>query len=148
MKKSILFCAAGLLLSAAVFAQSSEKLTELINTDKATFGQISYLAGVYTGKVAEDADYDTAVKTLSSEGIIGADKTADTEITLAELSYLCMKTTGLKGGLFYSIFPGPRYAFRELKAKNIIPPAADPSEKVTGRDAIAVLNGCLPQDGE
>ena len=125
-----------------------EKVSEIIKTEKTTFGQAAYLVGVYSGSVEESSDYDKAVSALKEKGVISADVDSNKEINLAELSYLCMQTTEMNGGLFYTLFPGPRYAFRELKARGILPALADPGVKVNGRDAIAVLNGCIEEDGE
>ena len=72
----------------------------------------------------------------------------NTPITLSELSFICTKLGNIKGGLFYTIFPSPRYAFRELKAKGILPQNADPDEKPSGRDVVAVFNGCIPSEQE
>lgn len=148
MKKFLFLCAFSMLLSTALFAQSSEKVSEIIKTEKTTFGQAAYLVGVYSGSVEESSDYDKAVSALKEKGVISADVDSNKEINLAELSYLCMQTTEMNGGLFYTLFPGPRYAFRELKARGILPALADPGVKVNGRDAIAVLNGCIEEDGE
>ncbi len=148
MKKLIFLCAVTLLLSAAATAQSSEKLTELINTEKTTYGQAAYLSAVFTGSISENDDYEKAVKTLELQDLLPEGTDPAKEISLQELSYICFKTARFQGGLLYRLFPGPRYAFRELKAKRILPPLADPSEKVSGRDTIALFNGCLPENDE
>ena len=148
MKKliSVFLCAATFCFCAA--AQSSEKLTELIGTNKATYGQTAYLCEVYSGKIDESATYEQAFEALKQDNYASEKASADTQITLAELSFICANAADLKGGLFYTLFPSPRYAFRELKAKGIIPMNADPDSKVTGRNVIAVFNGCFPSQTE
>lgn len=49
MKKSLLLLIVAL-LSFSATAQNSEKLTELINSKTATYGQVAYLYGVYSEK--------------------------------------------------------------------------------------------------
>lgn len=148
MKKSLFFCMAVLLAASAVNAQSSSKLTEIINTEKATYGQAAYLSAIYTNAISDEAGYDQAVKKLEEKNILQKGTTSSSPLTLSEASYICAKTADLKGGLFYTLFKNPRYAFRELKAKSIIPAMADPSETLTGRDLIALFNGCVPNDEE
>lgn len=143
MKKMMLICGTLFLLSTGIFAQNSEKITELINTEKTTYGQAAYLTAVFTGAVNESATEEESLKALQAEKFVSENKTADDYITLSELSYIALSVSGKKGGLFYTLFPGPRYALRELKAKGVLPPNADPSATVTGRDTIAVFNGCL-----
>lgn len=138
-----------LVFSAAVFcfcasAQSSQKLTDLIATKNTTYGQVAYLCQVYSGQIEENADYEQAFEQFKESNKIKNNVSANTPITLSELSFICTKLGNIKGGLFYTIFPSPRYAFRELKAKGILPQNADPDEKPSGRDVIAVFNGCIP----
>ena len=146
MKKYLFLFVSALFLTGAAGAQSSEKLTELISTDKATYGQASYLSAVYSGLLSEDADYEEAVKKLAENKILKEGTDPSKAVTLSELSYICTKTAGTKGGLFYTLFPGPRYALRELKAKGIIPDYKDPSSKVSGREVIALFNAVLEQN--
>ena len=56
MKKSLLLLIVAL-LSFSATAQNSEKLTELINSKTATYGQVAYLYGVNSAKIDENASY-------------------------------------------------------------------------------------------
>lgn len=150
MKKIFLpLIATAIILTAPITAQSSEKLSELISTEKATYGQAAYLAEVYSGEIDESASMEEAVQKLIDKNILKSWTNPSAEISLSELSFICAKTAGIKGGLFYTLFPGPRYSLRELKAKSIIPARRDPSSKVTGREMIATFNSVLPvEDGD
>lgn len=138
-----------IILTAPLTAQSSEKLSELIATEKATYGQAAYLSEVYSGEIDESASMEEAVQRLIDKNMLKSGTSPSEKIPLSELSLICAKTAGIKGGLFYTLFPGPRYALRELKAKGIIPALKDPSARVTGREMIAAFNGVLPgEDGD
>src|SRR5574344_2148829 len=144
MKKSLLFCTFTLLFSiGTLYAQSAEQITTILNTDKATYGQIAYIAAVYQGLVPDSADEEQAVKALSKAGIISSSAKPNDVVCLGTVSFICAKATGMKGGLWYTIHPCARYAFRQLKADNIIPATADPAMVITGRDALGIFNGCL-----
>jgi outer membrane protein OmpA-like peptidoglycan-associated protein len=54
-----------------------------------------------------------------------------------------MKSFGLKGGLFYSIFKNSHYAYRELVFRQIIPDSADPEQLVTGEEFLQIVNRVL-----
>jgi outer membrane protein OmpA-like peptidoglycan-associated protein len=57
---------------------------------------------------------------------------ADRAARLDALSLLFMQSFEINGGIFYSIFKNPRYAFREMAHKNFIHGRIDPAMNVTG----------------
>jgi len=148
LKKYLLIFTVAALTASAAFSQSSQKLSEIINTQKATYGQVAYLSAVYSSLIDEEADYSEAVQKLKENNLIKSDTDAASPVKLQDLSYICAKTANLKGGLFYTLTDSPRYALRELKAKGIVPAVKDPSSYVTGREVIAVFNELLSQDNE
>ena len=145
MKKSLLLLIVAL-LSFSATAQNSEKLTELINSKTATYGQVAYLYGVYSEKIDENASYEESFEVLKENFPLKKEISSSSPVTLSELSFICAKLADLKGGIFYTLFSNPHYAFKELQAKEILPENSDPSQKVNGRDVIAIFNGCLSQE--
>lgn len=57
---------------------------------------------------------------------------ADGVAVLSEVSLLIMGAFGIKGGIMYSGFKSPRYAYRELVQQGIIQGRADPDMAVSG----------------
>lgn len=159
MKKLTICFLAGLFVNMAVFAQSSDKMTAIIKSKTLTCGQASYLPALYTNLISEDDSHsvgdlglndtqnNSAFEALKANGYFSSDAKADSEITLAQISSIYMKALQLKGGLFYTITKSKRYAFKELKAKGILPTEADPSMKLSGREAIDIFNSCLELAG-
>ena len=143
MKKRTALAALFLLAGAAAFCQSADSISELLQTEDATYGQAAYLAAVYSGSIAEDASADDAFAAMVDAGYIAANRDAESAIPLKELAKLYAGVTGVRGGLFYTLTHAPRYAFRELKARGVMPQSADPSQHVSGRNTLAVLNGCI-----
>jgi hypothetical protein len=45
----------------------------------------------------------------------------------------------------YRLTGAQRYAFKELKAKGVLPQTADPGMKISGRDAIGILNKLISE---
>ena len=147
MKKLAVALVLVALVSATAFSQSADIITQLLETNETTYGQAAYLAAVYKESVSETATEQDALQAMVDAGYIDASKSADSVIPLKDLAKLCARVTGIRGGLFYSLTHAPRYAYRELKAKGIVPQSSDPSQKVSGRDALAVLNGCIKLAG-
>lgn len=57
---------------------------------------------------------------------------ADGVAVLNEVSLLIMGAFGIKGGIMYTAFRSPRYAYRELVQQSIIQGRADPDMAVSG----------------
>lgn len=147
MKKSLFFIAA-VLLSFTAAAQSSETLSQIIQSEHSTCGQMAYLYCVYSELIPETATFEEAFSVFQKNFPIKKRLESSSPVTLSDLSLTCAKLSGLKGGLFYSIFKNRRYAFKELQAKGILPADADPSDNPSGRNLIAVFNGCMEQKEE
>lgn len=144
-KKFILVLAMAILFSVAAFAQSSEKLTEIISTEHVTCGQVAYLAATYSSAISEEDGDEKAFEVFKENGCFGPAVLASDEATLAEVSNLLIKVTNTKCGLMYRLTGAQRYAFKELKAKGVLPQTADPGMKISGRDAIGILNKLISE---
>ncbi len=145
LKKSIIALSVVLLFSTSAFAQSSEKLTEIISTEHVTCGQAAYLAASYSNLISEDDTDEKAFEIFKEKGYFDSGVLASDEATLAEVSSLMVKVTDTKGGLLYRLTGARRYAFKELKAKGILPQNSDPDMRISGRDAIGILNGLISE---
>ena len=147
MKKLISCMAFAFILLLSLHAQNSEKMTEILKSEKASFEQASYLPALYANLISEDDSSAKAFEALKDNNYFSPSVTSDSNVTLAQLCQIYMKAFNMKGGLFYTLFPSARYAFKEFKANGILPPQADPSENVSGRDSIDIFNSCLSLTG-
>ena len=143
MKKILVGLVAMLFSCFSLSAQSSEKISGIIKSEKATCAQISYLPALYGNRISEDDTEAKAFEVLKNDGLFDSSLSTDSEITLAQACYVYAQALGISGGLFYTIFPSPRYAFKEFKAKGLLPNEADPSTKISGRDSLDLFNACL-----
>ncbi|MBQ8681019.1 MULTISPECIES: hypothetical protein [unclassified Treponema] len=148
MIKKVLLSAV-FLLSAIIpaFSQSSEELTVILQSEKATLAQISYLPALYANLIDEKGSEAQAFEALKNTGYFSEDSSSDSEASLQDACGILVKTLGIKGGLFYSLFKSNRYAFKELKARGILPNTADPDYKLSGRDFLDLFNSCLTLAG-
>mgnify|MGYP007069844441 CR=1 FL=1 len=141
--KKVLLLLAQVLLSFAMFPQSSEQISAILKSEKATVAQVSYLPAVYSSLIQDNDGEAKAFDELKSKGLVPNEVSAEAEATLSDVAYIYTKALGIKGGIFYSLFPSKRYAYKELKARGLFPSNADPSMKVSGRDSIDIFNACL-----
>jgi outer membrane protein OmpA-like peptidoglycan-associated protein len=72
----------------------------------------------------------------------------DKALRLGELSFLLMEAFNIPGSFLYALFPGPRYAFRELDYLRLIPGRQDPAREVSGETLLHILGLVLEYTGE
>jgi hypothetical protein len=66
---------------------------------------------------------------------------------LGEAAFLVTGAFGIKGGLMYTLFPGPRYAYRELLYRKIIQGRADEGFTVSGERLLRIIGQALALTG-
>ena len=70
MKKVIMFISVQILFCLAAFSQSADKVSQLIQSQKATYGQVSYLSAVSLGLAQNDSTEAEAIDLLRRAGIL------------------------------------------------------------------------------
>jgi len=148
MKK--IFIIISFLFSAlTVYAQSAEVVTDILDSEKVTIGQVCYLSAVSQGLADENASFEDAVLALAGQGQLSEIADASKPATAAQVSAVYAKMFGIKGGLFYMITGGsPRYAFKHFKSQGLIPQNTDPSKILSGRDALSLFTKINMRYGE
>jgi hypothetical protein len=122
---SVFITVAGLLS-----AQTADEIDTILNTQEITYSQ----AARFILTAADQADQP--IDSPSSP------------VSLGEVSLLIMRSFRLKGGIFYSLFPSPRYACRELVHLHIIQGRTDPGGRLDGRTFLQILGRVLTYTGE
>ena len=140
-----LFFIAGLLLVAPVYlqAQTAEELESILKADYVTWSQ----AANFILRSTDKSFKGSALEYAAMHGWTRRSAPGD-PITMAELSYLIMKSFNLKGGMMYSLFPGPRYAYRTMLSRSFLQGACDPSLTVSGERFLIILGRVLSAEGE
>ncbi len=142
--KKLIFSIAILIAGAfPAISQSAEKISEILSSDGLTFGQLSYLVGTCGQGLNDKASYKEAFNFIKKKGFIADGVSENDKANVAQAAGLFFKSSGQKGGLMYRILGCDRYAFKELRAKGAIPQNVDPSMKIQGRDALALLSETL-----
>ena len=130
-------------------AQTAAELDTLLETETVTVSTAAHFAfgaaGLLTelsGPAAETLAYEQAL----SRGWVksGPEET----ITLKETAFLLMNVFELPGGLMYSIFRNPRYAYREMVYRKLIQGRTDENMNVSGIKLLQIIGSTLNYTGE
>ena len=138
------------LCTVSLSAQTAAELDILLNTrEVSTAGAARVILeaakllpeGLY-GEEAQNAAYKTA---LSMKWLT---KEPDEALTMKDAAFLVMKAFDMKGGLMYSLFHSPRYAYREMVYRKLIQGRSDPAMHVSGPGLLQIMGGTLNFIGE
>ena len=133
-------------LTFAIYAQSADVTTQILETDEVTFGQVCYLSAVQQGLIYDEASYSDAINVLVQNGQIPetAVMEEDNPIPVVNIAFVLSEMFDVKGGVMYRLTKGsPRYAFKQLKTDGIIPSNASPSDTVDGMTLLNMFTKCL-----
>ncbi|RKX87493.1 MAG: hypothetical protein DRP58_02670 [Spirochaetes bacterium] len=143
INKLILFSILIMYLPLFIYSQSNTVIDQLLADKEAKWGQTAYLVLTAAELLDENVEIEIALKTLVQQNWkINIDK-QDNKISLREYSFLLMKAFNIKGGLMYGIFPGPRYAARELGYLGFLNNNKDPYRKISGEEVLRILGRVL-----
>jgi hypothetical protein len=147
MKKAwavLALLAAGLLPAAA---QSNELIDRLLGEPRASFGAAAYLVLAASGALDTEATEQQALESLREKGWKLRAVRVEDPIRLGEFCFLIMKAFGEKGGLMYRLFPGPRYAVRELAYRRLVHGKVHSGRFPSGQEVVQILSGYLDRKG-
>jgi hypothetical protein len=138
------------LFAAPLFARDAGDLDILLETPQVSGPQAARFvlasAGLLdpglSGQEAEAAAWKTALEQGWAASPGGG------PFRLKEAAYLVTAAFGIKGGLMYSLFPGPRYAYRELLHLKLIQGRADENSTLSGERLLRILGRVLQYTGE
>ena len=139
-----------LFLPALAFTQTAAEMDVLLQTDAVSvsaaarfiMGSAGMLPLELSGAAAETAAY----KEAQARGWVK--KGPEDAITLQDTAFLLMRVFEIKGGLLYSIFRSPRYAYREMIYRRLIQGRAYSNMKVSGQRFLQIVGNTLNYTGE
>lgn len=124
-------------------AQSNLIIDQLLEEDRATYGKTVYLVLTAAELLSEEDSVQKAFTLLNEKDWGIKIKQEMDVINIGEYSFLLMKAFNINGGIMYSIFPGPRYAARELYYLGFFfeNPSAD--RYISGEEIVEILGRVL-----
>lgn len=126
-------------LAGGVYAQSNDIVDEVLAKETIDFGSAAYLTMTAAGLVPETADTETVLRVLGDQKWGFETLKAEDPITLGDYSYLLMKAFEIPGGLWFTVFPGSRYALREFLYKGVVSQPVWPAKLIKGDEAVRIL---------
>jgi hypothetical protein len=118
-----------------IHAQTAAELESLMNVRIVTYAEAANFVLNSAGTtVSERTPFQQAV----ANGWI-KNPVENEHITMGELSFLIMSAFEMRGGVMYSFFPGPRYAYKSMVSNSYIQGISDPDMTVSGERFLIIL---------
>lgn len=139
----------GLAVSFSAAAQSNEVIDQVLDQNELVYKNGAYFVLTASGMVPETTEPEEAFSALlekKSEWKLKNPR-PEQKMRLGDFSHILMRALDIPGGLLYRIFPGPRYAAKELSYLGIIKKSADPFRDITGSEALQILGDTLEWKG-
>jgi outer membrane protein OmpA-like peptidoglycan-associated protein len=120
-------------------AQTAAEMDTLLETGAVSFGQAARFV-LDTANLIDPVSAGKAFVLARQKGWLPEGAREDGPIRTGELSFLIMNAFGMQGSFLYRLFPGPRYAFRELDYRGLLPGCRDPALRVSGEGLLRILS--------
>lgn len=146
-KKLALLVTLGALLTCVVTAQSNELIDVILEEEFASVGSAAYVILAAAGSIDDMTSPQEAYGLATRNGWLSEEKGAGDPITFGEFSHLLMQSFGKGGGLMYLIFPGPRYAAREIVYQGWSAENKGPADFISGEFMLRVTGNFLEMEG-
>ena len=147
MRKVVPLLLLPLLCALNLQAQTAKEMDALLADTGVSYARAARFILPAAGQLPEGATEAKAFETALERGWIPEGADPGSPIRLDESAYLIMGAFSLEGGLLYSLFPGRRYAYRELVYRAYIQGRRDPAQGVPGSRLIQVLGRVLDAQG-
>jgi hypothetical protein len=119
-----------------IFSQQAELISDILAREKATYMDFAYLIASEMGMECTPFE---AYTWCDRYGVFGFDDSPLTPIKVSTFSHFMMVSYNLKGGIMWTVFRNPRYAWKELKSSGFWKTGADPAQKMSGRDLVRAI---------
>ena len=131
------FCVLGLLS-----AQTAAEVETLLKTPTVTYAQAARFA-IKASEAAAINNPGEAFNFAVEKKWLPKNVSPDSEARLDVISMLYMGSFNLKGGIFYSLFKNPHYAYRELAARKAFKGKNDSQTVVSGEQLLFITSRIL-----
>jgi hypothetical protein len=146
-KRRLLLFLLFLSLTGALSAQTARMIDDLLEAEALSFEAACAVVLAAAGLAVPDSMPEAAYQKALEMGALPRSAKPEGAIKLGQLSFLIMKALNMKSGFCYALFPGPRYACRELAYRKIIQGRNDPSLSVSGERFLLILGRALDYTG-
>jgi outer membrane protein OmpA-like peptidoglycan-associated protein len=122
-------------------------MERLMDSREITWEQACRFVLPAAGALDENAGAGAAFAAARERGWLPRGAAEEGAVKLGDLSFLVLQSFSLKKSFLAALFPGPRYAYRQLDYLGLIPGVRDPSLKVSGERLLQILGRVLSYRG-
>jgi hypothetical protein len=134
---------AALFLGGVLHGQTAASMDELLSAREITWAQACRFVLPAAGALDADVSPEAAFEAAQEKGWLPKGVLVQSPLNLGGLSFLIAQSFSIKKSLLYALFPGPRYAYRQLEYLGLMPGLRDPALKVSGERFLNILSGVL-----
>ena len=135
------------LFAATLHAQTAKDMDLLLADETVSFARASRYVLPSAGFLPAAVSEADAFKAALEWGWLPAGADPGAPCRLDGTGELVVRAFSLEGGLLYRLFPGPRYAYRELVYRRYIQGRRDPGQTVPGARLVHILGRALDAKG-
>ena len=137
-----------ILLCFPLHSQSDLIIDHLLEEKNAGFGNAVYIVLTAVEEIPTDTSLQNAVLHLADKNWKLKQRDIDEPIRVGEFSLIVLKAFSIKGGIFFRIFPTPRYAAREFVYLDLIPYDRNPYGYISGEEVLYIVGKMLDMTGK
>jgi hypothetical protein len=134
--------------SSIAWGQSNTTLDKILAAKQASFADAAYLVMTATKKIPDNATLPEAAGAVEKQNWGIRTDDARQSVTLGTYCFMLMKAFDMRGGIMYTLFPGPRYAARELAYLGDVHGDRSPYRTISGSEAVDILGSVLNRTEE
>jgi hypothetical protein len=127
----------------SLYGQTAAEMDMLLVTGEITWAQACRFVLSASGTLEEHSSAPAAFDAARERGWLPKGAAAESPVNLGELSFLMMQSFSIRRSSLYVLFPGPRYAYRQMDYLGLIPGQRDPALKVSGVRFLQILGRVL-----
>ena len=136
-----------LLLPLYLSAQTAAELEIILQTQAVNCAQAAKFVLASGSDAAANISAQSAFDLALSRGWLAEGTKPDEKITLEKLSFLILKAFNMKGGVMYTLNPGPRYAYKSMVSRDFIQGSTSPGMNVNGEKFLLILGKVISAQG-
>jgi hypothetical protein len=137
-----------LFLGGFLHGQTAADMDKLLDSREISWAQACRFVLPAAGALDENTGAGAAFAAARDKGWLPKGAAAEEPVKLGQLSFLVLQSFSIEKSFLCALFPGPRYAYRQLDYLGLIPGLKDPGLKVSGERLLQILGRVLSYRGE
>jgi hypothetical protein len=130
------------LLPGLAWSRTADELEVLLETKELSYAQAARFV-LEAADVIVLSDGEEAFRYAQERKWLPARIAADDTARMGNVSLLLLRSYGIRGGLFFTLFLNAHYAYREIKYRQILPGRTDPEMAVSGEWLLYMVSKIL-----